>query len=240
MLKKIIYIRDDDVFKLDEQFLTFFTFCREKNIPIVYGVIPKLANKALVDFLNREKSRKPHLLDIVQHGLNHTNYSHSSLDKYEFGHSRTYYQQKKDITKGYQIMKRLFKTNFTKAFIPPYHGYDQNTLKVINNSSFSIFSAGKNVIIKNKYFKDYPAEFSLNIYEGKTGKPMIPKASIIIKNFLFHLQKRQKKLGIVFHHSSISDSNSFKEVKLFLIYLKKILLKNQIRVVLFSQLNKKN
>ena len=38
---KIVYIRDDDVFRLDKTFLKVFRLFKKYEIPLIYAVIPK-------------------------------------------------------------------------------------------------------------------------------------------------------------------------------------------------------
>jgi len=133
--KKFLFIRNDDVYAYDDNFVNLFTFFTENSIPVVYGVVPKLIEKKLIHFLNKKKRENPDLFDIVQHGFCHANHSKNPTSKYEFGTSRSYKQQKDDILRGYTLMKKIFKSNFTPAFIPPYH---ENGIK--SNFSGPIFS----------------------------------------------------------------------------------------------------
>lgn len=234
MGKKLIFIRDDDVYKHSERFVNLFNFFKKYKIPVIYAVVPNLIEKKIIHFLNKEKKNNPKLFDIIQHGWNHKNYSKNLNNKYEFGKSRSYLQQKKDLLNGYRKMTKLFGRNFSPAFAPPYHGYNQITLKIINELKIPIFSAGNKVKIKNKSFLDLPAQISINNYD-KNGKPLALNSKSMIKKFLSHLGQDLNVQGIVFHHNAISNKKQFKELKIFFLFLKKLINENKIKLVLFSQ-----
>lgn len=233
-MKKYVFIRDDDVYKYNKKFLNLFNLFKKHKIPVIYGVIPKLVEKKLVNFLNKEKNLNPQLLDITQHGWSHKNYSKDLKNKYEFGSSRTYFQQKQDIQKGYLKMKRLFGKNFTPAFIPPYHGYNLTTLKIVNELKIPIFSAGEKFKIRNKCFFGLPAEISLNDYD-KEGKPLTTEVTVMIKRFLKSLGQNKNMEGLVFHHRAIKNNKDFRKIKIFLLFLKRLEEEKRIKMILFSQ-----
>ncbi|MCF7873767.1 MAG: DUF2334 domain-containing protein [Candidatus Omnitrophica bacterium] len=221
MSKKLyIFLRDDDIYSYDHNFLSTFNLLKNYEIPVVLGVVPKKIERKLVNFLNKEKKNNSYQFDIAQHGWSHKNYSKDIKNKYEFGPLRNYRQQKKDITRGYIKMKQLFGKNFTPAFIPPYHGYDLNTLKIINELKIPLFSAGKKIILKKRNFLNLPAQLSLNDY-GPKGKPLQLTAKTLIKRFYFSIN-RYKILGMVFHHYVIKNKRQIKQLETFIKFLKRL------------------
>jgi peptidoglycan/xylan/chitin deacetylase (PgdA/CDA1 family) len=238
-MKKYIFVRDDDVYKYNKKFINVFNFLKRYRIPVIYGVIPKLIEKALVEFLNKEKNENPKLLDIVQHGWAHKNYSKNSKNKYEFGASRTYLQQKHDIQKGYLKMKKLFNKNFTPAFVPPYHGYNLITLKIISELKIPIFSAGEKLKQKNNQFINMPARFSLNGYR-ENGVPFVLEINTLIKRFLSLLRENELLIGIVFHHTAIRNKKAMSNFKKFFFFLKKLEREELIKFTLFSNILEKS
>ena len=236
---KYIYIRDDDVYKCDNKFKRMFSFLKENKIPAVYGVIPKLTTKNLSDFLNREKNKNPNLIDIVQHGFKHQNYGGKIKNKYEFGPSRNFTQQRADILNGYLRMKKLFGKNFTPAFIPPYHGYNRNTLKAIHELKIPIFSGDSRITGKRNKFINLPINISLNDY-NKKGKTVALKSNILIKRLLASLSRPRGVIGLLLHHNFVIENNNFKEIKIFFLFIKKLEREKRIKPILFSQLLKNN
>src|SRR5208283_766088 len=116
---------------LDRQFRFFFEQAIDRGIPVVYAVIPGKMDRGLIRFLCRAKERTPRLLDIVQHGWIHANHSVKAGIKYEFGASRSLKSQRTDIQQGHKKMRLAFGEHLTSAFVPPYHGYDERTLRVL-------------------------------------------------------------------------------------------------------------
>lgn len=230
--KKILYIRDDDVAEFTSVFADLFKFFKNHKIPINYGVIPQLIENKLVDFLNREKQMNPQLFDITQHGFSHKNYNTDMENKYEFGPVRTFFLQKQDITKGYKKMKQFFGKNFTPVFIPPYHGYDENTLKVIKKLGMPIFSAGEKTKMEKKPFLDFPAQISLNDYDNQ-GAPLSVNAKELIKKVAASLKSPVNPQGMVFHHSAVNSTAKLKQLKLFFLFLNKLNQEKQIKIVCF-------
>jgi len=232
---KEVFIRDDDVYKYDGVFLELFDFLKTHRIPLVYGVVPALVTDKIIRLFNKEKNKNPALFDIAQHGLTHKNYSKNLSRKYEFGPLRSYAQQKKDILTGHRLMLNLFGKNFTPAFIPPYHGYDRNTLKIIKEMKFTIFSAGRITNAAQKIFLDLPAQVALNDYTPAS-KPVPMDAKIMIARFLGYFAKNTDPyLGMVFHHNAITKEAQFIELKIFFLFLKRMERERLITIRVFSQ-----
>ena len=234
-MTKIVYIRDDDVFRLDKTFLKVFRLFKKYKIPLIYAVIPKSTTKELVAFLNKEKKKNPGLLDIVQHGWSHTNHSKGISPKFEFGKTRSARQQKKDIVRGYGKMLKLFGSNFTPAFVPPYHGYDQTTLSLINKLNIPLFSAGRHTGCKYRKFKELPTPFSLNDHD-KDGRYVFLGTRALIKKFPKILLGPGKFIGILFHHYTLRQSKDFKGLEDILKYLSTLRKNKSIKFLLFSKI----
>lgn len=234
MNKKIVFIRDDDVYKADDCFRRFFEFCLNKEIPVVYGVIPQKITQDLAKLLNKYKKKCPHLIDIVQHGWRHKNYNCKDIqNKYEFGLGRSYEQQRRDIFKGYQSMKKAFKENFTPAFVPPYHGYDGNTLRIVRELGFPIFSAGRTDNLKETGFINFQARVALNKY-GKTGMPLALDVRVLIKKVMSQMFSEERLCGMVFHHRSITTAKKLADIKKIFMSIKEMAQERRARIILFS------
>jgi len=234
---KYVYLRNDDVYESDKSFRRFFAALNEYKIPAIHGIIPKLATKSLARFLNKEKRKNPNLTDIAQHGWQHANYGGKIKNKYEFGRLRNIAQQRKDILQGYSKMTKLFGKNFTPAFIPPYHGYNRNTLKIIDELKIPIFSANKNDAAESTKFLNLPINIALNDYDRK-GKPIMLTSETMVRRLFTSLRTKGIFKGILLHHKLITRDCEFKEIKKFLSLLKKLESERRIRLVLFSYLLK--
>ena len=230
-MSRQLFIRDDDACTLDKSFRFFFDMAVDHLVPVVYAVIPGRMDKSFIRFLRRAKEKTPHLLDIVQHGWIHTNHSTTGSKKYEFGASRSEKIQEKDIIEGLNHMRSAFGGCFTQAFVPPYHGYDECTLKIINEKDFRIFSAGAPRAGFKKRFIELPAMISFSCYEkGKFHSIHDPSHMIEVI-----VQDRNKPLsGVVTHHEDFSTVASRKKLERFLGYIKTLMNKKAWQVLLFS------
>lgn len=229
-----LFIRDDDVTTLDKSFRSFFDLAMTYRIPVVYAVIPGRTEKSLVRMLLRHKERTPELLDIVQHGWKHTNHSDVADRKYEFGAFREYEAQHEDMEKGRKRMLSLFGKSFVSAFVPPYHGYDERTLKIVQDLGFRIFSAGKKVTQRERSFLDIPASLSFSVY-AKDAPVSTVSCSLMLKRVSVGLLAR-KIVGVVCHHADFSSRTARRELELFFCCISRLRNRGELRLVLFSDL----
>lgn len=230
---KYVFIRDDDVFELSQKLEEFWQLSSKWRIPVIFGVIPKKIDSSTVKFLLRAKRKEPELIDIVQHGWEHKNYG-SGKNKYEFGDFRTYNQQKKDILKGRKLMEKYFGEEFFPAFVPPFHGYNKETLKIIDQLRFKIFSGGKKTNLKKTNFLDLPARISLNKYTKE--KAFTLSLEEIAKRIVEEINFSPLNVwGVLLHHKDIEDFKIVnKTIKILKIYEKD----KKIKLTNFSQLLK--
>lgn len=236
-VKQYIFIRDDDVYALDNNLLKTIKLCLNEKIPVIYSVIPHKLKKDAALFLSAQKIKHPYYLDIAQHGLSHINHNKGSfIQRHEFGPDRNYKEQKKDIRSGYARMISAFGKMFTPAFIPPYHYYDKNTLKVISELKIPIFSAGiARRLPKNKNFTYLAAQVSLNKYDSSF-KSLPLSLSGMLKETLYYLNTCNV-VGIYFHHSTL-DRMNFGIFAKYIVYLKNLAEMKSAKFILFSDILK--
>ncbi len=235
MSKAYLFIRNDDVCSLTSSFQFFFEQMLGRELPVVYAVIPGKMEKSLVHFIRRAKERYPHLLDIVQHGWMHTNYSSDRKQKYEFGMARDFETQRQDIQKGKQLMDKAFGDYFTKAFVPPFHGYDQQTIKALTVENFSMFSAGTYDLAEPLSLKYLPAMTSFSQY-GK-GTVKIYSAKEVLRQWIRNMTKNSLS-GIVTHHEDFNTHYARKEMARFFNLIEKRMRQGKLQIFLFSDLEK--
>lgn len=234
MARAHLFIRDDDVWTLDKSFRFFFDMAKDCGLPVVYAVIPGKMDQKLIKFLVQAKERKPHLLDIVQHGWKHTNYSCQKGIKYEFGVSRSLESQREDIRRGLKQMRAGFGKNFVPAFVPPYHGFNKQTLQILAEEDFKILSAGKQRLV-SKSFMNLPAQVSFSCYEKN--KPGIYDVRTVAAQVIKNIHRRFL-LGVVTHHKDFSNAHSRKELSRFFDWVLALQAKEEIRILLFSDILK--
>lgn len=234
MSRAHIFIRNDDVWTLDKEFRFFFDLAMESRIPVVHAVIPGKMDKALIRFLCKAKERTPALLDIVQHGWVHANHSDEADKKYEFGRSRSYAAQAQDIDMGKERMQAAFGDLMTPAFVPPFHGYDQQTQAILNDGFFKLFSAGSRGLDKKSGLLELPATISFSSY-GKNTKPSIKLAADVVEILAINI-RRVPLSGVVTHHEDFTTMASRMELTNFFRLLAVKKAREEWRVVLFSDL----
>ncbi|MBF0571244.1 MAG: DUF2334 domain-containing protein [Candidatus Omnitrophica bacterium] len=228
-----LFIRNDDVWTLDREFCFFFDLARDLGIPVVYAVIPGKMDQGLVRFLCRAREKTPQLLDIVQHGWMHTNYSVDAGTKYEFGALRAVKSQREDIKQGQKKMRLAFGDHFIPAFVPPYHGYDQRTLRVLHEEGFQIFSAGDYLREIKSRFIEMPAQISFSRYEQ--GQKIIRNASDVVGPLVRGIHRRPLS-GVVTHHADFVTNASHKELMRFFQCISALEVKEGWRMLLFSDI----
>ena len=200
--KNYVFFRDDDVYRLNERFLNVFNLFMKNKIPVVYAIIPGKLKNSLTELINKAKDKHPSLLDIAQHGWMHKNYNSADLNKkYEFGPKRSYGSQKKDIISGWLRLFQCFRDKLAPVFIPPYHGYDSSTLRIINEltqrNNFQIFSAGQKIAYTPRRFLDIPAQVSISSLQLRDKK----RYRLLLKRLLKEL-RRVSLVGILLHHEA--------------------------------------
>ncbi|MDD5538358.1 MAG: hypothetical protein PHF12_05275 [Candidatus Omnitrophica bacterium] len=218
-MNKLVFIRDDDVWRLTPAFLAFFNHCFDNDIPVVYAVIPAKMQPSLVCFLRSKKKKNPFLVDIVQHGWRHADYHvkgkalHDHDGKYEFGPSRSYAVQYRDICRGRSKMLEAFEDDFTDAFVPPFHGYDKATLQAVEECGFKIFSARKKEIFPQGQIFSLPVGLSL-----PAGHDLREFMNICWK----YLNSRDRIVGVLGHHEKLRSVRKRREVFNLFSALKKL------------------
>lgn len=137
---KIVF-RDDDVTELNHQLWRLLTLFQACQLPLHLAIVPSKVQHTTVETLRHLKAKAPRLLEFGQHGFAHEN--HGAPHTYaEFGRMRSYEQQHRDIAEGKRIMEKLFEEDFAPVFTPPYHHYDTNTLRCLDELGFRVFSRG--------------------------------------------------------------------------------------------------
>jgi len=228
-----LFIRNDDVWTLDKEFCFFFEEAVKRDIPVVHAVIPGKMDQEAVEFLCRAKKKTPQLLDIVQHGWMHKNYSIDGTTKFEFGPLRDLRSQQEDIQLGLKKMREAFGEYFTPAFVPPYHSYDKVTLNVLGEEGFKVFSAGTRWSQKDKRFIEIPAQISFSRYEE--GKASIRPAKEVLTEAA-KAAVRRPLAGVLTHHKDFAGLGPRRELTRFFDCIAALKKKENWRVLLFSDI----
>jgi peptidoglycan/xylan/chitin deacetylase (PgdA/CDA1 family) len=228
-----LFIRNDDVWRHDRSFKFFFDLAIGCGIPVVHAVIPGRMESGLVRFLCRAREKSPGLIDIVQHGWLHEDHSAGSKSKYEFGAKRSMVSQREDIRTGLKKMRLAFGDDFTPAFVPPYHGYDGRTLRVLQQDGFRIFSAGTRRIEAKARILELPAQVSFSRYSQ--GVAAINPAREVLEHLARGIHRRPLT-GVLTHHADFATVASRRQLEKFFDCIAALKAKEGWRVVLFSEI----
>ncbi|MFH0831364.1 MAG: DUF2334 domain-containing protein [archaeon] len=206
------FARDDDVFDLTSNLVKFSRMMIELKVPVIYGIIPGKIEKKLSDFLSKLKKDNDSLVHLAQHGWMHANYGKTR--KYEFGMSRDYETQKKDILQGLGIMQKLF--GFKKRiFIPPYNHLNKATVRALEGLNFEFISTDLPAARLGK-IRNLPAiinfeTFTDNGVKKKTLRELLLDFAI--------LSRKTNSFGIYFHHRTL-EKRDFETIRKFMEILK--------------------
>jgi hypothetical protein len=185
-----VFFRDDDVYKLDKSFVNFHNAVKGYGVPFTYAVIPGRLRRSMRKFLVSEMDGNPGMFEVVQHGWKHRNYGTGKT--YEFGPSRSFSEQIRDMEKGMRKMEKAFGDRFTRIFVPPFHGFDDNTTKAAAELGFRALSVG--------YSKasDVHGISTLNV-KIKIGEGAGRKAV----NMFYNSIKKERIVGVLAHHRTL-------------------------------------
>ena len=146
-----VFFRNDDVFENDQKFVELNGVFIEHKIPVHHSITPKKLTGAESKKFIALRMQHPDIIEYGQHGYAHRNYGDWE-NKSEFM-GRAYSQQRGDIGKGKEILAGFLGEHFTLLFTPPYHTYDGNTLRVMEDLGFAAFSSGRETSFDMRRFR---------------------------------------------------------------------------------------
>ncbi len=133
--KTIAYFRNDDVNELTPELINVTKLLIDEGVPIIHAVEPGNVTDECVDWLLEQRDQHGRLLEIMQHGYNHTKHGSG-----EFGGGRGYAEQYEDLKRGQDIMNDRFGDKWYSAINFPYGPYDQDSIRAIDELGFKIFN----------------------------------------------------------------------------------------------------
>lgn len=148
---KIAFFRNDDVRDtLDESLIKITDIFIKYGVPITHAVEPANVTKEVIKWLVDTKKQHPDLIEIMQHGYDHT--IKNNKIKGEFGGQRTYEEQYEEIKKGKELMNQYFGDLWFEAFNFPYAPYNIPAIKAVNDCKFKVLNSHYNSDWKRKFF----------------------------------------------------------------------------------------
>ncbi len=143
----VAFFRNDDVNELTPELVAVSELLFAEGIPIIHAVEPGNVTDACVDWLLEKKAQHGRLLEIMQHGYNHTKHYGG-----EFGGKRAYQEQHDDLRRGREIMDRRFGDHWFPAVNFPYGPYNQATIRAVDDLGYTIFNGHYNPRLSRRLF----------------------------------------------------------------------------------------
>jgi len=193
-----IIFRDDDASELVPELQQLVDIFNSVKIPLHIAAIPARLNEETASFLLDQK-----YIEIGQHGYSHTNHATRGLS--EFSPNRSYSQQYKDIRNGKERMQQLFGCDFQPIFTPPFHGFNKNTLRCIQELGFKTFSSIQSLLF-GRYAYGFK-EVSVNLDPIAQYEPqIIYKSEDTFLSEILETARTQRYLGFNLHHRTMTEA----------------------------------
>ncbi|GBC63756.1 hypothetical protein DENIS_4754 [Desulfonema ishimotonii] len=145
--KTKICFRNDDVNILTPELKNLTEIFLYRKVPITHAVEPGNVTADTISWLRQTKKKYPALLEIVQHGWDHTPHGKGEFDK-----SRSYNEQFNDLKRGKEKLENIFGENFFSMITIPFGVYNKDTIKAASKLSYKVFCGHYNYRISRRLF----------------------------------------------------------------------------------------
>lgn len=196
-----LFFRDDDVDEDEASLHRLLDLFLSAKTPISLGVIPGRLTDAAIASLTERQRQHPGLIELNQHGWQHTNHERTGK-KCEFGPSRSLAEQLADIAAGRARMNAAFSTAWFPAFIPPWNRCTATTAQVLDQLGFRVLSrdAGQ-AAFAGARFGELPV--TLDLYQWRGGAALRPLDELQ-RDFIKQIEQADT-IGVLLHHKVMND-----------------------------------
>jgi hypothetical protein len=189
------FFRDDDVGWATGEFRALLACFQSCSVPLDIAAIPNVLTTELADEICTLHAQSPALLGVHQHGFAHTNHEVSGR-KCEFGASRVYRDQYRDIKRGKIQLEALLGSVLDPIFTPPWNRCTETTAACLSELGFRVLSRDETASsfgLSN--LKELP--ISIDWFAKKKGERLSFQSlgSLIAKTV-----KQTQQVGIMLHH----------------------------------------
>lgn len=132
------FFRDDDAGWDDVRLRRLLDLFAQHGMPLDLAVIPDAIGPTLARELALRFADAP--LRLHQHGFRHVNHEPDGERKSEFGRSRTFAQQRADLSLGKQRLAELLGESCDAAFTPPWNRCTQATVDCLAALGYRVLS----------------------------------------------------------------------------------------------------
>jgi peptidoglycan/xylan/chitin deacetylase (PgdA/CDA1 family) len=196
-----LFFRDDDVDEDEASLHRLLDLFLRAETPISLGLIPGRLTDAAIALLAERQQQYPQLIELNQHGWQHTNHE-SSGKKCEFGPSRSFDEQLADIAAGQARMNAAFGTVWFPVFIPPWNRCTATTAQVLDELGFRVLSRDRGqAAFAGLRCSEIPV--TLDLYQWRGGAALRPMEELI--QALLEQVEQAQTIGVMLHHKVMSN-----------------------------------
>jgi len=246
-MKTYLFFRNDDVrATLDKSLIAITDIFIKHNIPIVHAVEPANVTPEVVQWLVEIKRKYPDLIEIMQHGYDHTVKNNQRIG--EFGGQRGYQEQYNEIKAGKDLMNKYFGGTWFQSFNFPFGPYNESAMQAVADVGFLMVNGSSGIdwkrrlfyktahILGKEMFLGYRVPYNLKI-RPKTKLFQVDMSVGFIDKYydeeasckmltLLQMQKetnrfmKQKTIGVLLHHRYHNTIERIKLVEDYILWTK--------------------
>jgi predicted glycosyltransferase len=198
-----LFVRDDDIDEDEERLRHLLDIGLANGVPLSLAVIPGRLTEAGIRLLKEHKRFHPALIELHQHGWLHLNHEVNGR-KCEFGPSRSLAQQLADIAEGKAVLAEIFGDRFYPAFTPPWNRCTAETLAVLDQLGFAVFSKDNGEPVTGYSFREI--SITLDLFTWLNGAQLKPPAELTGE--LVRQMAAGLVIGLLLHHK-VMDGEAF-------------------------------
>ncbi len=188
-----IFHRIDDIREYNEELVEEIVFFENNTKEFIVAIIPNGFSEKYTSLF-----RKCRNCAIYQHGYDHYNRVQKGWYD-EFPDTMNKDEKRSLILKGKLRLENILNIDI-RGYVPPWNNTSLDTVNVLKELGFSIYSAQDNNTIK--YFKNKDICIDIvNVYSPK----ILYKNLDIIYNNILTLSKYRIEIGIMYHFKNTTD-----------------------------------
>lgn len=196
-----LFFRDDDVDEDEASLHRLLDLFLQAETPINLGIIPGRLTDAAIAQLTAYQRQHPQLVELNQHGWQHTNHEHTGK-KCEFGPSRSFAEQRSDIAAGQAKLNAAFGTAWFPVFVPPWNRCTEATALALDELGFRALSRDHgHTTFAGSQFREVPV--TLDLYQWRGGAALRPIEDLTRE--LIQQIEGSDTIGVLLHHKVMSN-----------------------------------
>lgn len=197
-----IFHRIDDVQKYSKEMKEILDFFEYNTEEFIVAVIPKDFDERYKKIIESYKH-----CTVYQHGYGHVNYVENGWND-EFPDFRDYSQCFSQISEGKKSLEKTLGIPIN-GYVPPWNNTGSETIKIIKELGFSVYSAQENNTISYEKNKD----ISIDVVDKYIPRIVYKELNSVYQQ-ICELIHKKGQIGIMYHFRNISLKD-WEEIKKF-------------------------